>query len=345
MKTEVFEVTEKSDDILERAAELIRSGALVGIPTETVYGLGANAYDKDACLNIFKAKGRPADNPLIVHVARPEDAEKIAYTNELYYKLAMRFMPGPLTVIMPKKNIVPDSVTAGLDTVAVRCPANKIANRLIEISGVPIAAPSANKSGMPSPTTAYHVFKDMDGEIPMILDGGECEVGVESTVISITDNSIMLLRPGQVTVEMLSEVCKSVSVSSAVTEELKPGEKALSPGMKYKHYAPLANLYLVDDEYVDFVTFTKEKFETEKCAIMCYEEEIPLYGSEILLPVGKKDDIKEQTRRLFNLLRRADEIGVQTIYAHLPRKKGEALAIYNRMIRACAHRIIGGENG
>ena len=345
MKTEVLEVTEKSDAILERAAELIRGGSLVGIPTETVYGLGANAYDGNACLNIFKAKGRPADNPLIVHIARPEDAENIAYTNELYYKRAMRFMPGPLTVIMPKKNNIPDSVTAGLDTVAVRCPANRIANRLIEISGVPIAAPSANKSGMPSPTTAYHVFKDMNGEIPMILDGGECEVGVESTVISITEDSIMLLRPGQVTVEMLSEVCGNVSVSSAVTAELKPGEKALSPGMKYKHYAPAANLYLIDDRYIDFVSFTKERSLTEKCAVMCYEEEKSFYGDELLLPVGKKDDIKEQTKRLFNLLRMADELGAQTIYAHLPEKEGEALAIYNRMIRACAHRILGGENG
>ncbi|MBR7100928.1 MAG: threonylcarbamoyl-AMP synthase [Clostridia bacterium] len=345
MKTEVLEVTEKSDSILERAAELIRSGALVGIPTETVYGLGANAYNRDACLNIFKAKGRPADNPLIVHIARPEDAENIAYTNALYYKLAVRFMPGPLTVILPKKDIIPDSVTAGLDTVAIRCPANPVANRLIEIAGVPIAAPSANKSGMPSPTSAVHVYNDMNGEIPMILDGGECEVGVESTVISITDDSIMLLRPGQVTVEMLSEVCENVSVSSAVIEELKPGEKALSPGMKYKHYAPVANLYLVNGEYIDFVSFTKEKSTKEKCAVMCYDEEIALYEKEILLPVGKKDDIKEQTKRLFNLLRKADELGVQTIYAHLPKKEGAALAIYNRMIRACAHRILGGENG
>jgi L-threonylcarbamoyladenylate synthase len=198
---------------------------------------------------------------------------------------------------------------------------------------------------MPSPTTAQHVYNDMKGEIPLILDGGECEVVVESTVISITDNSIMLLRPGQVTCEMLKDVCENVSVSSAVTEELKPGEKVLSPGMKYKHYAPRANLYLVDDSQIDFVEFTKEKYLVEKCAIMCYDEEKSAYGSEILLPVGKKDDIKEQTKRLFNILRQADDIGVHTIYAHLPSKDGAALAIYNRMIRACAHRIIGGKNG
>jgi L-threonylcarbamoyladenylate synthase len=345
MKTEVLEVTEKSDNILMRAAELIQGGALVGIPTETVYGLGANALDGEACLNIFKAKGRPADNPLIVHIARAEDAENIAYTNELYYKLADRFMPGPLTVIMPKKDIIPDSVTAGLDSVAVRCPENKIANKLIRLSGVPIAAPSANRSGMPSPTTAQHVYKDMDGIIPMILDGGACEVGVESTVISITDSSITVLRPGRVTVEMLSQVCDNVSVSSAVTEELKPGEKALSPGMKYKHYAPKADLYLIDDKYIDFVSFTKEKHKTEKCVIMCYDEEAEQYENEILMPVGGKNDVKEQTKRLFNILRLADDMGAEKIYAHLPDKTGEALAIYNRMIRACAHRVLGGENG
>jgi len=345
MTTEVFEVTEKSNSILEKAAKLIRDGALVGIPTETVYGLGANAYDGKACLNIFKAKGRPADNPLIVHIAKVEDAEKIAYTCPLYYKLAERFMPGPLTVIMPKRDIIPSEVTAGLDSVAVRCPVNKVANKLIELAGVPIAAPSANKSGMPSPTTAKHVFNDMNGEIPLILDGGECEVGVESTVISVKDDSIVLLRPGQVTYEMLKEVCDNVTVSSAVTEELKPGETALSPGMKYKHYAPRANLYLIDDKYLDFVSFTKEKSKTEKCAIMCYNEEISSYNDEILLPVGGRNDIREQTKRLFDLLRKADDMGATTIYAHKPEKDGEALAIYNRMIRACAHRIIGGKNG
>ena len=345
MITEVFEVTEKSNNILEKAARLIRDGALVGIPTETVYGLGANAYDGKACLNIFKAKGRPADNPLIVHIARVEDAEKIAYTCPLYYKLAEKFMPGPLTVIMPKKDVIPSEVTAGLDSVAVRCPVNKVANKLIELTGVPIAAPSANKSGMPSPTTAQHVFNDMNGEIPLILDGGECEVGVESTVISVKDDSIVLLRPGKVTLEMLKEVCTNVTVSSAVTEELKPGETALSPGMKYKHYAPKANLYLIDDGYIDFVSFTKEKSKTEKCAVMCYNEEINAFTDEILLPVGDKDDIKEQTKRLFNILRKADDMGVEAIYAHKPEKEGEALAIYNRMIRACAHRIIGGKNG
>ncbi|MBE6674311.1 MAG: threonylcarbamoyl-AMP synthase [Ruminococcaceae bacterium] len=340
MVTEIFKVDKDSYDILKKAAALVRSGELVAIPTETVYGLGANAFDKNACLNIFKAKGRPGDNPLIVHIARPEDAEKIAYTNPLYYKLADKLMPGPLTIILPKKDVIPSEVTAGLDSVAIRCPVHPVASALIEMAGVPIAAPSANSSGKPSPTTANHVFDDMAGKIPLILDGGVCDVGVESTVIKITENEIILLRPGAVTLEMLKEFCENVSVAGAVKEELKAGEKPLSPGMKYKHYAPRADLYLIDDKYIDFVEFTKEKQKSENCAIMCYDEEIKLLENKNLLPVGNRDDIKNQTKQLFILLREADKMGVDTIYAHLPNDEGESLAIYNRMIRACAHRII-----
>lgn len=342
MKTEIFKVTENSILELNKASELLRNGELVAIPTETVYGLGANALDKNACLNIFKAKGRPGDNPLIVHIANPHDAEEIAYTNDLYYKLAKNFMPGPLTVIIPKKDIIPYEVTAGLDTVAIRCPIHNVANKLIEIAKIPIAAPSANTSGKPSPTTAKHVYDDMNGKIPLILDGGDCEVGVESTVISITDNSIVLLRPGAITVDMLKTVCDNVTVANAVKVELKQGETALSPGMKYKHYAPKANLYLINDNSLDFVEFVKEKQKIENCAVMCYDEEILLLENKNLLPVGKKDDIKEQTKRLFDLLRRADDLGVDTVYAHLPYDEGDSLAIYNRMIRACSHRVIGG---
>ena len=345
MITEIVRVDENSIDALNKASELLKAGEVVGIPTETVYGLGANALNKQACLKIFEAKGRPADNPLIVHIASPEDAEKLALTNSLYYKLAKTFMPGPLTVIMPKKDIVPSEVTAGLDTVAIRCPVHKVARALIKLSGLPIAAPSANTSGKPSPTTAQHVYDDMNGKIPLILDGGECSVGVESTVISITENEIVLLRPGAITVEMLKDVCESVTVAEAVKKELGKDEKALSPGMKYKHYAPSASLYLVDDKYIDFIALAREKQQTENCAIMCYDEEINLLENKNLLPVGKREDIKEQTKRLFILLRKADDLRVDTVYAHLPSDEGESLAIYNRMIRACAHRVLGGING
>ena len=345
MITEIVKVDINSTDVLKRASELLNKGELVAIPTETVYGLGANALDGEACRRIFEAKGRPGDNPLIVHIATPQDAEAISVTNELYYKLARSFMPGPLTVILPKKDIIPSEVTAGLDTVAVRCPIHEVARRLIEISNIPIAAPSANTSGRPSPTSADHVYYDMNGKIPMILDGGECEVGVESTVVSITDDSITLLRPGAITVEMLKTVCSNVTVAGAVCNELKAGEVALSPGMKYKHYAPNASLFLIDDKYIDFIEFAKDKQKTESCAIMCYDEEIPYLENKGLLPIGSKNDIRAQTKSLFALLRKADEIGVETVYAHLPSAEGESLAIYNRMIRACAHRVIGGRNG
>ena len=340
MVTEIFWVDKDSQAILEKAAELLKNGSLVAIPTETVYGLGANALNGDACLRIFEAKGRPSDNPLIVHISNPRDAEGIAYTNSLYYALAEKFMPGPLTVILPKKEVIPNEVTAGLDSVAIRCPVHSVANALIKIAGIPVAAPSANSSGKPSPTTARHVLDDMNGKIPLILDGGECDVGVESTVIKITDDSIVLLRPGAVTVEMLKEVCPSVTIANAVKEELKADETPLSPGMKYKHYAPRANLYLVDDRYVNFVEFVAQKQKQENCAVMCYNDEIELLENKSLLPVGDRKDIKNQTKKLFILLREADKLGVDTIYAHLPKAEGESLAIYNRMIRACAHRVV-----
>lgn len=346
MKTELFQVSENSIDEIKKAAEIIKGGGVVAFPTETVYGLGANAFDKNAALSVFMAKGRPADNPLIVHIAKPADAENIAYTNELYFKLAEKFMPGPLTIILPKKDNIPKEVTAGLDSVAIRCPIHPVAKKLIELAGVPIAAPSANRSGRPSPTSAKHVFDDMDGIIPLILDGGECDIGVESTVIKITDDSIVLLRPGAVTCSMLKEVCENVTVANAVKGELKEGEKPLSPGMKYKHYAPRAELYLVDDTHVDFVKFALKKQTLENCAIMCYNEEVDLLKNGKIIPVGDKLDIREQTKTLFACLRKADEMGVEKIYAHLPKDGDSTLAMYNRMIRACAYRIIvGGKNG
>ena len=350
MKTEFIAlsgVTEENDKLnISRAAACIRGGGLVVFPTETVYGLGGDGTDWQAAEKIYAAKGRPADNPLIIHIADPADAERYAETTPLYYRLAEAFMPGPLTVVLTAKPTVPKTVTAGLPTVAIRCPAHPIANALIAAAGVPIAAPSANLSGSPSPTSAPHVLEDMDGRVDMILDGGEAMIGLESTIVKPeADGSLTLLRPGAITPDDLRAIAPQVNIADAVLGMLKKDQPVLSPGMKYKHYAPKANLYLIDDSQIDFVQFTKEKHLIEKCAIMCYDEEKNAYGSEILLPVGKKDDIKEQTKRLFNILRYADDIEVDTIYAHLPSKDGAALAIYNRMIRACAHRIIGGKNG
>ena len=341
MTTEVIKITDINDQRgdLGRAGELIRRGQLVAFPTETVYGLGASAYDSDAALSVFAAKGRPADNPLIVHVAEPEDAENIAFTSELYYKLAERFMPGPLTVILPKKDVIPFSVTAGLDSVAVRCPAHPIANALIRAAGVPIAAPSANKSGRPSPTTVAHVYEDMNGVIPMIIDGGAADFGLESTVIKPDGDGCVILRPGAVTAEMLAECCRSVKIAEAVTNPEKAGDKPLSPGMKYKHYAPMAELTLIDADDGAFYEYVKKNGDA-RTAVLCPSEDESKYAGMIPLSIGKRGDITEYCHRLFSLLREADEHGAERIFARLPSTDGESLAVYNRIIRAAGCRVV-----
>lgn len=342
MITDIVKITDPSDDrvCLQRAGEIIRRGGLVAFPTETVYGLGASAYDPKAVLSIFAAKGRPADNPLIVHVADPADAELVAYADDLYYELAKRFMPGPLTVILPKKDVVPLEVTAGLETVAVRCPSDPIAHELIVEAGVPIAAPSANRSGRPSPTTAKHVIEDMDGIIDMIIDGGDSEFGLESTVIKAEkDGGCIVLRPGAVTPEMLSECCRYVMVAEAVTDPDKAGDKPQSPGMKYRHYAPAAELILIDGTDDEFEKYLLNHGSSE-CAVICSDEDIIKYSNMIPLSFGHNGDVHEYAHRLFSLLRQADELGASRIYAKLPSKDGESLAIYNRIIRAAGCRVI-----
>ena len=327
-------------EIIDRAAQVIQNGGLVAIPTETVYGLAGSALSPSSAEKIYSAKGRPADNPLIVHISKPEEAEALAYTNETYYKLAARFMPGPLTIILPKKGIVPDEVTAGLDSVAIRCPSNEIAHRLIEVSGHPIAAPSANRSGIPSPTKAEHVLTDMDGRIDMIIDGGECDIGLESTVIKITDDGCIILRPGAVTEEMLSEVCTNVTVAKAVIE---PGvaaeEKVESPGMKYKHYSPKADVILVDAKGEDFVAYVNANSDTN-CGVFTSNEERTDYPTAITLITGEHPSARDESRSLFRLLRKADEMGLTKVYIRLPEAKGEYLALYNRLIRAAGGKIV-----
>ena len=343
MKTELKKISgnkENDDAIIARAAEIIRAGGLVAIPTETVYGLAGSALIAESAGKIYAAKGRPADNPLIVHIAKPEDAENIAFTNDVFYRLAEKFMPGPLTIILKKKPIIPDTVTGGLDSVAVRCPSNPIAHRLIEVSGHPIAAPSANRSGIPSPTKAEHVLEDMDGRIDMIIDGGECDIGLESTVIRIDDSGCTILRPGAITEDMLAEVCGNVTIARAVVdpsiaEKIKPE----SPGMKYKHYAPTAEVILVDAQGDDFVNYVNAHAEG-KCGVFAVNEDADRYdGCEVLL-TGARGDAREASRRLFSLLREADERGLERVYAPLPPAEGEYLALYNRIIRAAGCRIV-----
>ena len=341
MKTKHFKITDISaqDQAIAEAADLIANGGLVVFPTETVYGLGGNGLDAEAAKKIYAAKGRPSDNPLILHLAKPEDAEHYAYTNELYYKLAKAFMPGPLTVVLPKKEIVPASATGGLDTVALRCPAHPVAHRLIELAGVPIAAPSANLSGKPSPTCAAHVAQDMDGRVDMILDGGECDIGLESTIVSIAGDTLTLLRPGGITYDALCMVCERVKVADAVLHKLAENERPLSPGMKYRHYAPTAPLVLLKGDANKVLTFLQQEQKNTACAILCYEEEIPHLQNSRLIPVGHREDLSTQAKQLFRALREADATDATIIYAHLPPTDGLGLALYNRMIRAAAHTV------
>ncbi len=341
LNTEIVKITDVTSDInkIKRAAKKITEGGLVAFPTETVYGLGANATDADAAKKIYAAKGRPSDNPLIIHIADPEDAEKYAITNECYYRLAKAFMPGPLTVILPKKDTVPSSVTGGLDTVAVRCPAHPLANAFIRECGVAVAAPSANISGSPSPTAAEHVIRDMNGRVDMIIDGGNCEIGLESTIIKLDGNKATLLRPGAVTCDALSIVCEKVEISPAVTEELSKDEKPLSPGMKYRHYAPNAPLVLLDGDDEPIIEFLQREQNALHCTIICYDEYLDHLRYERVIPIGPKDDLDKQAEMLFAALRLADTHDSEIIYANLPKKEGIGLALYNRLIRAAAHTV------
>ncbi len=334
MRTEIL--SDKNEAELLFAAELIREGKLVAFPTETVYGLGADALNAEAVKNIFKAKGRPQDNPLIVHLSDVSEAEDYAYTSPLYFRLARSFMPGPLTVIMPRKDIIPNEVTAGLDSVAIRIPEAESARRLIKLSSRPIAAPSANLSGKPSPTKAEHVIADMDGRIEAILCGADCRVGVESTVVKITgEDSLVICRPGGITYEMLSSVCGDVTVDPAVLNKFDGAP--ISPGMKYRHYAPDAEVEILVGEEDTIVEFLKDK---EAFALMCFDEDEKLLKYENSRSLGAASDSDAQASRLFAYLREFDKNkGIKHIYARLPDKNGVGLAVYNRLIKAAGFKI------
>ncbi len=357
MQTEIINITDPSSEAADmaRAAAIIRAGGLVVFPTETVYGLGGDGLNAQAATKIYAAKGRPSDNPLIIHVAEPEDVwayttlegmQDPAAVRALYGRLSRAFMPGPLTVILPKAAVVPYSTTGGLDTVAVRCPSHPVAHALIAAAGVPIAAPSANLSGKPSPTEAAHVVHDLNGRVEMILDGGACDIGLESTIVKIDCDEegayLTLLRPGGITYDALTLVSDRVIIARAVSEQLRKDEKPLSPGMKYRHYAPTSPLVLLDGEEAAVLTYLKERQATEDCAILCYDEEIPHLSAGRLLPVGARDDVAAHAHTLFARLREADALtpAPTTIYAHLPDRSGLGLALYNRMIRAAAHTVV-----
>lgn len=329
----------KKQESIETAARIIREGGLVGMPTETVYGLGANALDEKAVAKIFRAKGRPQDNPLIVHISEFEQIEPlVSEVPEEARKLAEAYWPGPMTMVLPKSKRVPDLVSANLPTVGIRFPSHPVARALISAAGVPVAAPSANRSGLPSTTTAAHVLRDMDGRIDAVLDGGPCGVGVESTIILLTSKPPRLLRPGGITLNQLRDVLGEVEVDKAVMNPLPKGAHPLSPGMKYKHYSPKANVIILEgpeDKYIDFVACHR----APGVAALCYN------GEEKRLPVptvcyGGETDYGSQARELFDALRKLDEIGAQTVYARCPEPKGVGLAVYNRLMRAAGFEVL-----
>lgn len=326
---------------IRRAAALIKNGQVVGFPTETVYGLGANALDEQAVLAIFAAKERPADNPLIVHIADLADLNPLCTVNAMALKLADAFWPGPLTLILPKKSCVPDAVTAGLDSVAIRMPSHPAAAALIREAALPIAAPSANRSGRPSPTLAQHVLEDMDGRIPLILDGGASDVGVESTVVSLVGKTAVVLRPGGITPEMIAAVLGECTVADSVMRPLREGESAPSPGMKHKHYAPRAHMTLFEGTLEAVSAQIREAYdslpESEKGLILTAGHPSE-YGMRPTLDLG--DDGRTAAHNLFAALREADAQGITRVLSEAYSESGVGLAVMNRMARAAGFDIV-----
>lgn len=339
MKTEIYKINSPDDEQIKAVGKILRKGGLAAIPTETVYGLAGNALQGKCAEKIFAAKGRPSDNPLIVHISSFSQWEPlVTEIPDSAKALADAFWPGPLTIILPKSDLVPEAVSGGLNTVAVRMPENEIARAIIEESGVPLAAPSANLSGKPSPTSAAHVIDDMNGRIEAIVDSGDCNVGVESTVLSLAVSPARLLRPGKVTAEEIAEILGEVEIDDAVFEKLLEGKEAASPGMKYKHYSPDAPVVLVKGSFEDFARYVKEN-ASEGTVALCFE------GEEKALDVpsvtyGKRDDSSSQAKHIFDALRRVDKMGAKQVFARFPENEGMGLAVFNRLLRAAAFNII-----
>jgi L-threonylcarbamoyladenylate synthase len=323
---------------LIRAAELLRGGGLVAIPTETVYGLAANALDARAVEKIFLAKGRPQDNPLIVHVADRSWLDDYALeVPPAARRLMDIFWPGPLTIILRKSQVIPGVVSAGLDTAAFRCPSHPVAHAVIATAGVPLAAPSANISGRPSPTLASHVMGDLGGRIDAVVDGGECAVGLESTVVTLCTPVPTLLRPGGVTPRELKEALGQLRIHPAVTQMLGAGEKAASPGMKYKHYSPKTKVIIVKGSLEKTAEFVNSR--PGRAAVMCFDGEREVFRVPCV-EYGALADSASQARRLFETLRDIDSLGVDVVYARCPQESGVGLAVYNRLLRAAGFEII-----
>ena len=325
------------------AAELIQKGELVAIPTETVYGLGANGLDEGAVAKIFLAKGRPQDNPLILHICGAEQMELFCHhIPQSAYDLAQAFWPGPLTIVLPARDVVPRRTTGGLDTVAVRCPDNAVTREIIRLSGVPIAAPSANISGKPSTTTAEHVLHDHDGKIAAIVDGGPCRVGVESTIVDLTEERPRLLRPGGIGPEQLLEVLGDLVIDKAVTAQIDKDTVVKAPGMKYRHYAPVEPVVIVSGSREKAAAYIHRHF-TPGDRVLCFEEELPLYEGCNPLSYGQEADVNTLSAGLFAALRELDDPSIHQVYARCPVGGGVAYAVQNRLRKAAAFHIVDAE--
>lgn len=333
------------EQLLEQAGEILRSGGLVAFPTETVYGLGGDALNPESSKKIYAAKGRPSDNPLIIHIYRLEDIYAItADFPEAARKAAQAFWPGPLTMILPKSDLVPRETTGGLDTVAVRFPSHPIANRLIRYAGGYVAAPSANLSGKPSPTVAKYVIEDMDGRIDMILDGGEGDIGLESTIVDMTVTPPQILRPGYITKEMLEQALGQIDTDITL---IKPDSKQApkAPGMKYRHYAPKGELTIVEGSPEQVVAYMNERAAAdhaagEKTGIIGTSDVLDRYCADVVKCVGSREEEETIARNLFTVLREFDDEGVTKIYSESFESQGLGQAIMNRLLKAAGHKVV-----
>ncbi|MCR5032531.1 MAG: threonylcarbamoyl-AMP synthase [Lachnospiraceae bacterium] len=336
--------SERARKILREAGDIIKAGGLVAFPTETVYGLGADALQEEPCRKIYEAKGRPSDNPLIVHIGRWEDIYPITReVPEEAKRLADAFWPGPLTMILKKSDLVPMRTTGGLDTVAVRMPSHKVARQFILESGGYIAAPSANRSGRPSPTLARYVKEDMDGRIEMILDGGQVGIGLESTIVDLTEDKPMILRPGYITREMLEQVLQKVEVDRTILDDAS-GQAPKAPGMKYRHYAPRADLTIIAGNEDAVVAHINEKVreahkEGKKVGIISTERTMGRYEGDSVKNAGSRDNEETIARELFRILREFDDEDVDVIYSESFEESGIGQAIMNRLLKAAGHHI------
>lgn len=331
-------ILDASTDNIIYCADLLKNGEVVAMPTETVYGLAANIFNDKAVSKIFEIKGRPQDNPLICHISNISmlDELTIDLHSEIFQKLIEKFWPGPLTVIVPRNKKVSNLITANLDTVAIRFPSHVVSRKLIEACGFPLAAPSANLSGKPSPTSANHVFYDLNGRIKAILDGGICEVGLESTIVKIEDDSLRVLRPGIISVDMLKEVTENIVLDDSVLNQIDPNSTVISPGTKYKHYSPNADIVLVDSSLDDFRTYVSDKLEENVwCAVFdgeqkCFDKNVLTFGY----------NEKDQAHNIFMVLRKFDELGASKVFFRCPKKENIGLAVYNRLLRAAAFNLV-----